>query len=463
MLSVFATPGFIKASPREYIRVYINGNEMKAQTSPIVIDGRTFIPMRDIFESLGATVTWDGTKKEITARRGQVEIKLRIGSNNSTVNGILVKVDVAPFIYKGKTMVPLRFVSEALGEKVEWDQASRSIYIGGRPYISWESKQLKMNSKTFKVNIVKVDLNNDKVGVKVVLAKDKVGEVESLKNMAERHGAVVAINGTYFNAYEEIKEPVGNIIVNHKPVHLGNFGTTIGFTDDNRVKFDVVRFKVNGITNDAGREIKWTPYAINRTPAPNLNTIVLYTPERGSNTRVPYGTSVIVEDGVIKDIVDGDVAIPRNGFVVKLMGTETRYLDRFPKGAKANFTVDFEPTKTDVSFWKNVSYALGAGPRLITDGRITVDPVSEGFSSEKILRYSMARSAVGVTKDNKLLLVTVNSATIGELAEIMKSLGAYNAMNLDGGASSGLYFKGHYLTTPGRELSNALVVYEQKQ
>jgi exopolysaccharide biosynthesis protein len=89
-----------------------------------------------------------------------------------------------------------------------------------------------------------------------------------------------------------------------------------------------------------------------------------------------------------------------------------------------------------------------------------VDPVSEGFSSEKILTYSMARSAVGVTKDNKLLLVTVNSATIGELAEIMKSLGAYNAMNLDGGASSGLYYKGSYLTTPGRELSNALVIYE---
>ncbi|MCF6097346.1 phosphodiester glycosidase family protein [Thermovorax subterraneus] len=460
MLSVFSTTGFIKASPPDNIRVYINGKEMKFETLPIVINGRAFIPMRDIFESLGAVVSWDGKKKEITARRGQVEIKLRIGDYNSTVNGTPIKIDAAPFIYKEKTMVPLRFVSEALGEKVEWDQVSRSIYIGKGPYISSESTQLKMAGKTFKVNIVKVDLNNDKVGVKVVLAKDRIGEVEPLKSMAERHGAVVAINGTYFNAYEEIKEPVGNIMVNHKPIHLGNFGTTIGFTDDNEVGFDIVRFKINGITNDNGREIKWVAYAMNRTPAPDLNTIVLYTPERGDYTRVPYGTSVIIEDGVIKNIVEGDAAIPKNGFVLKLIGTEIRYLDRFPKGAKADFTVDFEPVKTDISFWKGVSCALGAGPRLITDGKITVDPVSEGFSSEKILTYSMARSAVGVTKDNKLLLVTVNSATIGELAEIMKSLGAYNAMNLDGGASSGLYYKGSYLTTPGRELSNALVIYE---
>jgi len=58
----------------------------------------------------------------------------------------------------------------------------------------------------------------------------------------------------------------------------------------------------------------------------------------------------------------------------------------------------------------------------------------------------MARSALGLTKDNKLLMVTVSSAKIEDLATIMQKLGAYNAMNIDGGASSGLYYKGKLLT-----------------
>lgn len=79
---------------------------------------------------------------------------------------------------------------------------------------------------------------------------------------------------------------------------------------------------------------------------------VLYTPERGNHTRVPWGTSVVVEDGVIKDIRDGDVEIPKNGFAVKLFGTEKRYIDRFPKGAKAYYTVDFETKNSNNTFWE---------------------------------------------------------------------------------------------------------------
>lgn len=86
---------------------------------------------------------------------------------------------------------------------------------------------------------------------------------------------------------------------------------------------------------------------------------------------------------------------------------------------------------------------LGVVPRLLTDGIVIIDPIKEGFSSEKLLSYSMARSAISVTKDNKLLLLTVNQATIKDLAEIMKDLGAKEAMNLDGGASSRLYYRGN--------------------
>ncbi|MEJ9217706.1 phosphodiester glycosidase family protein [Paenibacillus glucanolyticus] len=102
--------------------------------------------------------------------------------------------------------------------------------------------------------------------------------------------------------------------------------------------------------------------------------------------------------------------------------------------------------------------ALQAGPRLLTDGKVTLDVKKEGFKDPKILTGGGARSALGITKDHKLILLTTGGATIPQLAEIMKQAGAYQAMNLDGGASSGLYYNGSYLTTPGRQISNAIVV-----
>ena len=68
------------------------------------------------------------------------------------------------------------------------------------------------------------------------------------------------------------------------------------------------------------------------------------------------------------------------------------------------------------------------------------------------------RSAVGLTEDGHLLLVTCPSATMQQLGQVMKALGCGDAMNLDGGASSGLWFRGKYVTPPGRDISNALLV-----
>ncbi len=106
----------------------------------------------------------------------------------------------------------------------------------------------------------------------------------------------------------------------------------------------------------------------------------------------------------------------------------------------------------------SIQGALQAGPRLVVNGKVSLDVKAEGFKDPKILTGGGARSALGLTRDHKLILLTTGGATIPQLAEMMKQAGAYQAMNLDGGASSGLYYNGKYLTTPGRKISNALVV-----
>lgn len=101
--------------------------------------------------------------------------------------------------------------------------------------------------------------------------------------------------------------------------------------------------------------------------------------------------------------------------------------------------------------------AIGCGPRLVTDGRITVDPAAEGFRDPKILYFSAARSAVGLTDDGWMILAT-SGGTIREMADVMRGLGATQAMAFDGGASTGLWYRGAYITPPGRLLNNALLI-----
>lgn len=100
------------------------------------------------------------------------------------------------------------------------------------------------------------------------------------------------------------------------------------------------------------------------------------------------------------------------------------------------------------------------GPRLVSHGDVYLDPPSEGFRDRSIYRQA-SRAAIGVTKNNKLLLVTVNRAVyLRKLAYIMKELGAANAVNLDGGSSTALYCNGRVLSHPARRLTNLIVIYD---
>lgn len=100
--------------------------------------------------------------------------------------------------------------------------------------------------------------------------------------------------------------------------------------------------------------------------------------------------------------------------------------------------------------------ALGGGPRLVKDGKVALNPRAEGFKEDKILSKSAMRSGIGILSDGSILLATVPSVTMKQWAEIWKKMGAVQAMNLDGGASSGLIANGRVVTRPGRELSNVL-------
>jgi hypothetical protein len=112
------------------IPVYIDGQAVNFDVPPTVIQGRVLVPLRGIFERLGATVDYDVRTQHIVAVRGPQTVELTIGSRQARVNDTAKLLDVSAFTIAGRTMVPLRFISESLGANVQWVEASRIILIG---------------------------------------------------------------------------------------------------------------------------------------------------------------------------------------------------------------------------------------------------------------------------------------------------------------------------------------------
>lgn len=111
------------------IEVRINNNPIIFDVAPMMINDRTMVPMRAIFESLGADVQWNEATRSITATRAGDMVVLTIGSTIMTVNGSTITLDAAPVVVSDRTMVPVRAISEALGSKVSWEEATETAKI----------------------------------------------------------------------------------------------------------------------------------------------------------------------------------------------------------------------------------------------------------------------------------------------------------------------------------------------
>lgn len=128
------------------VKVYLDGNQMFFDVPPVIEDGRAMAPLRAIGEALGAEVGWEGQSQVVTLDMPATNIELKIGDPVAHVNGIAVVLDVPAKIINGRTLVPLRFVSEYFGAGVQWDGGSRVITIATNPGKSMPQAALNPNS-----------------------------------------------------------------------------------------------------------------------------------------------------------------------------------------------------------------------------------------------------------------------------------------------------------------------------
>jgi len=129
-LEWFETLNTMGGYDQDSIKVFVNGEKLAFDVEPFIESGRTLVPIRRIFEAFGATVEWNEQTQTATVMKENENISFTINDNMAVINGVNEQMEVAAKIVDGgRTVVPLRFLSEALGYNVEWDGVTQTIQI----------------------------------------------------------------------------------------------------------------------------------------------------------------------------------------------------------------------------------------------------------------------------------------------------------------------------------------------
>lgn len=119
----------VKLKKGVILTVFYNGEKIAFDQVPIIEEGRTLVPLRAIFEKIGAEVSWDGDTQTVTATKDDITVSLTINNTTATKNGETVTLDVPAKIVGGRTLVPVRFISDCFGVEVAWDGVMQRVSL----------------------------------------------------------------------------------------------------------------------------------------------------------------------------------------------------------------------------------------------------------------------------------------------------------------------------------------------
>lgn len=304
----------------------------------------------------------------------------------------------------------------------------------------------------FSTNYVTIDMS---AGVRagVMLANSSIISTQSVTAMAQANGAIAAVNGTYFEAYNGVPVPWGTIIKDGKLLYTGAHVATVGITSTGQLLVDRVSISFTGYVNG---ELKFYPWWINHSQDEAAEGIAIYTCEYTTPVTPPAGARVVLADSANKvtSTTSGQFTVPSGGYALVFNAGVANKVDDIHVGDTVTYSYTLNTTFTDASQWADVQQALSAGPSLIINGTVTASGEEEGFFEAKVNTNRAGRSFIGGTADGKIIIGNIGSATLAEAASVCQSLGLVNAMCLDGGGSIALYHNGS--GSGGRDVNNAL-------
>lgn len=362
-----------------------------------------------------------------------------------------------------------------------------------RDGVEYAQVEHKLGSEPVKINLLRLDLT--KVRLDVHHALDAAIGTEKTSSIAMRHNAVAAINAGFFRLDTSIflgdaagalkidgvifSESTNNrvsLLIDNAPAPCS---VCAPLESETWVSFDHLK-TWNLIV--AGKQT-FAVSGINRER--NENDLVLYSPEFGASTLTQGGgVEVIVSNGKVKEVNTeiGSSRIPADGFVLSATGKKhIETLRSLKKGRRIVFRSDFhvdEPTVDGKSTYRSFRTAedvISGVPQLIRKGKIDITWEQEK-ASRSFVETRHPRTAVAKLRDGTFLMVTADGRQPGvsvgmslqDLAEFLLSLGATDAMNLDGGGSTTMFLDGKVVNTPSdkegeRKVGDAILVTLRKK
>lgn len=382
----------------------------------------------------------DGSLTTAQAKAGEVEaagftpsiqkIVQPAAADAPAVERYVVRVGMWTFKQRAKA-------DKVVKELKSFDLRAKTDYLGDDGLETtgpWKVRVLMVDPKIFRGSF--------KTSIGQTIAKR-----ETTSSMSKLTGAIAGVNGGFFNIHtvKEIKgDPMGISVVGGRLLSEAVPGRSGLVVNGRKIRITELKSTVTATSSDGTRaEVR----GVNRAPA--ADELVLYTEEFGTKTAADGGTEVVLNaQGRVIATRQAGGAVPRGASVLHGNGVMADWL---LEHAMESATVRLDTKVIDLRTRRTVpltpqTYVMGGGVGLVNNGRIRVTALADGQASVNMMLRRHPRTMAGITKSGGLILATVDGrvpgVTVGasmvEAAQLMRWLGAKQAINLDGGGSSAM-------------------------
>ena len=317
------------------------------------------------------------------------------------------------------------------------------------------------------ITVLDFDLKRDNLNLKPVLAQGVVPGREDLADLIEKHSALAGVNGGYFHYSGR---PLGLLYINGELISEPLYNrSSLLISEDNKISFAQVDWAGELIIGSDSEKIKLD--GVNRQL--NSDEIILfnhyYGPRLNALSAGQY--DIVIRDNRVLGVENKagtETPIPPDGFVLRFSASRSDLKNKIPELKNKEVRLDYNLSPDFKE--KNIIHAVGGGPGLLSDGEIAINGREENFQND-IINGRSPRTALALTEDNHLLLVTIDGRqaewsvgmTLEDMAQTLKDLGAVEAINLDGGGSARMVIRGFTMSSPSekRLISNGVIVDQE--
>lgn len=329
-------------------------------------------------------------------------------------------------------------ITEAVDMPYVIYETSHSEYIGSA--IKYENIKKFTSEGWWNINVIRVDLTNDYAEIKGLFSNKGLSNRDTVSSMVTNSQAVAGINGDFFN-YSPIPHSIGTLIENGEiissPLERAYALPTFYLDNEKNPNIDFFDRSMTLTSLESGKSLNIS--IVNK--ASDMNMVTLLNRNWGeksfgnkyNNENDGEMVEMVVVDDIVKEIRIGleSVDIPENGYVISVRGSrKDALLENFKVGDRVKLQLETTPNL------ENIKFAIGGGSIILKDGQVTNTNID--------IPGNHPRTGIGISKNgNELILATIDgrdTSYVGVSQEvfgnILKELGAYNAINLDGGGST---------------------------